>query len=140
MKSFTDDEPQYEELMIKQDDHTSANTYGFCSHGCGTYLGEELSTNSWETVSFGNENPTKAYFRFKDTQHMVYALKYLQGDSTGLTIKCYKLNSSGEFEEIPTNGTLDPQYNDYYYLTFRYTALMGSSKTITFQMEATTGI
>ena len=138
VKVVSTDEGQYETLTIRQDTHESKDSYGFCAHGCGEYLGEELDTNSWETVTLGGDNSKTAYYRFEDGGDYLYSLKYLQGDNENMTVKCYRTDNNGNFVEVTLGGSLISSFDDYYYLTFRLNAIgSGATKTFTFQVEQT---
>ena len=143
MKSVTDDEPQYDTLAIVADTHTAADAYGFCSKGCGTYVGEELSVNAWTTVTIRRGDTV--YYRFEDGGDVNYNFAYYDGsDSTNLTVTCYRVvNAEGDFEELTGFGLLPhafaTSFDGYYYLTIKHNAALGGSaeKTITFQVEET---
>ena len=138
VKVVSTDEGQYETLTIRQDTHESKDSYGFCAHGCGEYLGEELDTNSWETVTLGGDNSKTAYYRFEDGGDYLYSLKYLQGNDDSMTVKCYRTDNNGNFVEVTLGGSLISSFDDYYYLTFRLNAIgSGATKTFTFQVEQT---
>ena len=140
VKSTTADITQGEKLTIKAHAHGEMDTYGFCS-GCGMYLGEELSTNSWTTCSLGGDAVTKAYYRFADGYDVRYNLKYASGsDGSGLSVKCYRTTNEGEIVEVGLSETateFEGSFDGYYYLVIRYMALQGTSKTFTFQVEET---
>lgn len=142
VKSVTDDEPQYDTLTIVMDTHVAADEYGFCDKGCGTYVGEELDTNSWTTVTIPRGQT--AYYRFEDGGDVSYNFSYYNSDGTNLTVKCYRtVNAEGDFEELTGFGLLPHEfvtsYDGYYYLIIKHNNALGGSseKTITFQVEET---
>ena len=143
VKSVTGDQTQYDSLAIVADAHASADEYGFCDKGCGTYVGEALDTNCWESVTIPRGNTV--YYRFEDGGDVSYNLSYYTGsDGTNLTVKCYRVvNAEGDFEELIGFGLLPHEfaasYDGYYYLTVKHNnALNGSAeKSITFQVEET---
>lgn len=134
-----DFEPQYDTIKVDVDEHETLDDYGFCDKGCGTYLGQDLSINSWETVTL--QAGEKAFFRFGDDYDVKYNIRYYNSNDDGLSVKCYKLDNEGNFIEVPLSGTptmFEGSFDEHYYLVFRYLALAGSAdKEFTFQIEET---
>ena len=143
VKSVTDDQTQYDSLEIRKDEHTTPDAHGFCDKGCGTYVGEDLDTNCWESVTIPRGNTV--YYRFEDGGDVSYNLSYYtDSDGTNLTVKCYRVvNAEGDFEELTGFGLLPHEfaasYDGYYYLTVKHNNALGGSteKSITFQVEET---
>ena len=139
VKAVTSDETQYEELTIVKDEHTEINTYGFCTSGCGTYLGTTLTTNTWETVTI--QSGDKVFYRFADAGDVGYNLKYSAADAgNGLNIKCYRLDNEGNFIEVPLSEDRTEfvgSFDGYYYVSFGFVKLGGGEKSFTFQIEQT---
>ena len=141
VKSATEDEPQYDTLAIVADTHTAADAHGFCNKGCGTYVGEELTTNSWTTVTIPRGK--SVYYRFEGHSNFNYNFGYYDSDGTNLTVTCYRMNDQGEPEELTGFGLLPHSFaaseDGYYYLVIKHNNALGGSseKTITFQVEET---
>ena len=141
VKAVTSDETQYEELTIVEDEHTEINTYGFCTSGCGTYLGKDLDTNAWETITISSGD--KVYYRFEDAGDVAYNIAYYTGngsDGSGLTIKCYRTDNEGNYEAVSLSESASEfvgSFDGYYYLTISFSKLGGGEKTFTFQVEQT---
>ena len=134
-----DFEPQYDTIKVVVDEHTTPDKYGFCDKGCGTYIGESLPVNSWTDVTL--KSGERAYFRFADGYDVKYNIKYYNSNADGMTVKCYRTNSDGEFIEVSLTDTpsmFEGSFDGYYYLVFKYNALVGSAdKVFTFQIEET---
>ena len=139
VKAVTSDETQYEELTIVEDEHTECDSYGFCTAGCGTYLGTTLTTNTWETVTI--QSGDKVFYRFADAGDVGYNLKYSAVDAgNGLNIKCYRLDNEGNFIEVPLSedrAEFVGSFDGYYYVSFGFNKLGGGEKSFTFQIEQT---
>ena len=141
VKAVTSDETQYEELTIVKDEHTEINTYGFCTSGCGTYLGKDLDANAWETITISSGD--KVYYRFEDAGDVAYNIAYYTGngsDGSGLTIKCYRTDNEGNYEAVSLSESASEfvgSFDGYYYLTISFSKLGGGEKTFTFQVEQT---
>ena len=139
VKSITDDEPQDDKIKVVIDEHTTPDKYGFCDKGCGTYLGDiEFVTNSWtsETMKSGDVK----YYRFADAGDVQYNIKYHESDGNGLTIKCYRTDNEGNFEEVSLSETASEfigSFDGYYYLVIKYYNALGNDKSFTFQIEQT---
>jgi len=131
-------QPQFDVMRIVIDEHTTPDKYGFCDKGCGTYLGNvEFVTNCWEpeTMSSGDVK----YYRFADAGDVQYNIKYHESDGNGLTIKCYRTDNEGNFEEVALSETASEfvgSFDGYYYLVVENTS--SNEKTFTFQIEQTT--
>ena len=142
VKAVTSDETQYEELTIVKDEHTEIDAYGFCTSGCGTYLGKDLDTNAWETITISSGD--KVYYRFEDAGDVAYNIAYYTGngsDGSGLTIKCYRTDNEGNYEAVSLSESASEfvgSFDGYYYLTISFSKLGGGEKTFTFQVEQTT--
>ena len=138
VKAVSYDEPQYETLTIQvHTEHTSIDAYGFCSE-CLAYCGEELPTNCWETVEFGDGKPRKAYYRFADAGDVGYYISYYNSNSDGLSLKLYRTDNNGQFIQETLNETRTEypgSFDGYYYLVISYMGMTGTSKTVTFQID-----
>lgn len=132
-------QPQYDVMRIVIDEHTTPDEYGFCDKGCGTYLGDiEFVTNSWtsETMTSGDVK----YYRFADAGDVQYNIEYYESDGNGLTIKCYRTDNDGNFEEVSLSETASEfigSFDGYYYLVIKYYNALGNDKSFTFQIEQT---
>ena len=140
VKSITDDQPQYDIIKVVVDEHTTADKYGFCDKGCGTYLGnDEFVTNCWETETMSSGDVK--YYRFADAGDVQYNIKYYESDGDGLTIKCYRTDNEGNFEEVALSETASEfigSFDGYYYLVIKYYNALGNDKAFTFQIEQQT--
>ena len=139
VKAVSHDEPQYETLTIQvHTEHTSIDAYGFCSE-CLTYCGEELPTNCWETVEFGDGKPRKAYYRFADAGDVGYYISYYNNSNgDGLSLKLYRTDNNGQFVQEALNETRTEypgSFDGYYYLVISYMGMTGTSKTVIFQID-----
>ena len=140
VKATTSDVTQYETLTIVADAHATADAYGFCDKGCGTYIGEELTVNSWTDCTLGGSNPKKAYYRFEDGGDVNYNIRYYNSNDEGLSVKCYRMDNNGELIEVELSGTPAPlvaSFDGYYYLVFSRTGVQSVEKAFTFQIEET---
>ena len=133
-----DFEPQYDTIEIIVDEHTTPNNYGFCSTGCGTYLGDtDFDTNvAWTTVTL--EAGEKAYFRFADAEentNVQYNYSFL-GEHAGVDIKVYAKTNNGTFEDTELTDTAKDvvaSFDNYYYVVIT----ASQDVTIKFQIEET---
>ena len=130
-------EPQGDEVTIVTDNHAQKDAYGFCTKGCGTYLGELVSVNGWDTISL--KEGESAYLRFADAEdntYVQYALEYQTAANPNIDIKVYRMTNEGEFELVSLTETADDvmaSFDDYYYIV----ATASADGSVVFQIEQT---